>query len=146
MGPDLTRGTVVAKNANAASPLPQPRRACRARRWRRLRSAALAAGAPRGALSITTAGWWPGTVAVGAGDHIGPGGRLYMATEKVVASGAGTATIPIAPPLREAMLASAPLVLTRPSVPMRLVSDDEAANPTRPGRFTAITIRMEEAL
>ena len=29
---------------------------------------------------------------------------------------------------------------------MRLVSDDEAANPTRPGRFTAITIRLEEAL
>ncbi len=82
----------------------------------------------------------------GAGDHIGLGGRLYMATETVVASGAGTATIPIAPPLREAMLVSAPLVLTKPSVPMRLVSDDEAANPTRPGRFTAITIRMEEAL
>ena len=107
---------------------------------------ALAAGAPRGALSIITAGWWPGMVAVGAGDHIGLGGRLYMATETVVASGAGTATIPIAPPLREAMLVSAPLVLTKPSVPMRLVSDDEAANPTRPGRFTAITVRMEEAV
>jgi phage terminase large subunit GpA-like protein len=39
-----------------------------------------------------------------------------------------------------------PLVLTKPTVPMRLVSDDEAANPTRPGRFTAITIRLEEAL
>jgi len=39
-----------------------------------------------------------------------------------------------------------PLVLTKPTVAMRLVSDDEAANPTRPGRFTAITIRLEEAL
>jgi hypothetical protein len=29
---------------------------------------------------------------------------------------------------------------------MRLASDDEAANPTRPGRFTAITVRMEEVL
>jgi hypothetical protein len=29
---------------------------------------------------------------------------------------------------------------------MRLVSDDEAANPTRPGRFTAITLRLEEAV
>ncbi|MCA4914534.1 MAG: hypothetical protein ING95_16020 [Roseomonas sp.] len=58
----------------------------------------------------------------------------------------GTATIPIAPPLREALLVNQPLVLTRPSVPMRLVSDDEAANPTRPGGFTAITIRLEEAL
>ena len=62
------------------------------------------------------------------------------------ASGAGTATIPIAPPLREALLINQPLVLTRPTVAMRLVSDDEAANPTRPGRFTAITIRLEEAL
>jgi len=38
------------------------------------------------------------------------------------------------------------VVDTRPTVAMRLVSDDEAANPTRPGRFTAITIRLEEAL
>ncbi|WP_075823520.1 hypothetical protein, partial [Roseomonas sp. TAS13] len=30
----------------------------------------LAAGAPRGALSIVTQGWWPSTVAVGAGDYI----------------------------------------------------------------------------
>ncbi|MCV4697926.1 hypothetical protein OFB92_32950, partial [Escherichia coli] len=52
---------------------------------------ALAAGAPRGALSIQTAGWWPGTVAVGAGDYLGLGGRLYMATGAVTASGAGTA-------------------------------------------------------
>ena len=51
-----------------------------------------------------------------------------------------------APPLREALLVNQPLVLTKPSVPMRLVSDDEAANPTRPGGFTAITIRLEEAL
>ena len=38
------------------------------------------------------------------------------------------------------------LMLTKPTVAMRLVSDDEAANPTRPGRFTAITLRLEEAL
>jgi hypothetical protein len=44
------------------------------------------------------------------------------------------------------MAVAAPTVLTKPSVPMRLVSDDEAANPTRPGGFTAITIRLEEAL
>jgi hypothetical protein len=37
-------------------------------------------------------------------------------------------------------------VLTKPTVAMRLVSDNEAANPTRPGRFTAITVRLEEAL
>ena len=48
---------------------------------------ALAAGAPRGALSLSTAGWWPNTVAVGAGDYIGLGGRLYIATEAVTASG-----------------------------------------------------------
>jgi hypothetical protein len=107
---------------------------------------ALAAGAPRGALSIHTAGWWPNSVAVGAGDYIGLGGRLHMATELVEASGAGTATIPIAPPLRAAASLAEPLVLTKPTVPMRLVSDDEAANPTRPGRFTAITIRLEESL
>ena len=107
---------------------------------------ALAAGAPRGALSIQTAGWWPGAVALGAGDYLGLGGRLYMATEAVTASGAGTATIPIAPPLRAAAALAEPLVLSRPTVAMRLVSDDEAANPTRPGRFTAITIRLEEVL
>ncbi|HYZ32621.1 MAG TPA: hypothetical protein VE684_10120 [Crenalkalicoccus sp.] len=106
---------------------------------------ALAAGAPRGALSIQTAGWWPGVVAVGAGDYLGLGGRLHMATEAVTASGAGTATIPVAPPLRVAVALAEPLVLSRPTVPMRLVSDDEAANPTRPGRFTAVTIRLEEA-
>ncbi|PHK93830.1 hypothetical protein CR162_16285 [Pseudoroseomonas rhizosphaerae] len=107
---------------------------------------ALAAGAPRGALSIQTAGWWPGAVAVGAGDYLGLGGRLYMATEAVTASGAGTATIPIAPPLRTAAALAEPLVLSRPTVAMRLVSDDEAANPTRPGRFTSISLRLEEAL
>jgi hypothetical protein len=107
---------------------------------------ALAAGAPRGALSIQTQGWYPNALAIGAGDMIGLAGRLYIATEAITASGTGTATIPIAPPLREALMINQPLVLTRPSVPMRLVSDDEAANPTRPGGFTAITIRLEEAL
>ena len=107
---------------------------------------ALTAGAPRGALTIQTQGWWPNAVAVGAGDLIGLAGRLYIAHQAVTASGTGTATIPISPPLRDALLVNQPLVLTRPSVPMRLVSDDEASNPTRPGRFTAITIRMEEAL
>jgi hypothetical protein len=29
---------------------------------------------------------------------------------------------------------------------MRLVFDDQAANPTRPGRFTSMTIHLEEAL
>lgn len=106
----------------------------------------LAAGAARGALAIQTQGWWPNALAMAAGDYLGLNGRLYMATEDVVASGTGTATIPIAPPLRVAASLAEPLVLTRPTVPMRLVSDDEAANPTRPGRFTAITIRLEEAL
>ena len=107
---------------------------------------ALATGAPRGALSIQTQGWYPNAIAIGAGDMIGLAGRLYIATEAIMASGTGTATIPIAPPLREALLVNQQLVLTKPTVPMRLVSDDEAANPTRPGRFTAITIRLEEAL
>jgi hypothetical protein len=107
---------------------------------------AFAAGAPRGALSIATQGWYPNAVAVGAGDYLGIAGRLYMATERVVASGTGTATIPIAPPQRTAAPIGEPLVLSNPTVPMRLVSDDESANPTRPGRFTAITARFEEAL
>jgi hypothetical protein len=106
----------------------------------------LAAGAARGALFLLTQGWFPNTLAMGAGDHFGLNGRLHMATEAVTASAAGTATIPIAPPLRAPALLAEPLVLTRPTVAMRLVSDDEAANPTRPGRFTAITIRLEEAL
>ena len=106
----------------------------------------LGAGAARGALSLQTQGWWPNAVAVGAGDHIGLAGRLYMATEPVMASGTGTATIPIAPPLRAAASLAEPLVLTTPTVAMRLASDDEGMNPTRPGRFTAITIRLEEAL
>ncbi len=105
----------------------------------------LSAGAARGALSIVTQGWWPSTVAVGAGDYIGLGGRLYIATEAVTASGAGTATISVAPPLRASMAMGEPLILSVPSVPMRLVSDDEAANPTRPGPFSAVTLRLEEA-
>jgi hypothetical protein len=76
----------------------------------------LAAGAPRGALSIVTQGWWPSTVAVGAGDYIGLGGRLYIATAAVAASGAGTATIAIAPPLRAAVVVGEPLILSLPSV------------------------------
>lgn len=63
-----------------------------------------------------------------------------------MASGAGTATIAIAPPLRASVVVGEPLLLSLPSVPMRLVSDDEAANPTRPGPFAAVTIRLEEAL
>jgi len=105
------------------------------------------AGAPRGALSIVTQSWRPTTVAVGAGDYIGLAGGLYIAaTAAVAASGAGTATIAIAPPLRAAVVVGEPLSLSLPSVPMRLVSDDEAANPTRPGPFSAVTIRLEEAL
>jgi hypothetical protein len=106
----------------------------------------LAVGAARGALAIQTQGWWPNTTAVGAGDYFGLNGRLYMATEAVTASGTGTATIPIAPPLRAAAAVSELLVLSQPTVAMRLVSDDEAVNPTRPGRFTSMTIRLEEAL
>jgi hypothetical protein len=106
----------------------------------------LAAGAPRGALQIITQGWWPNAIAVGAGDCIGLGGRLYMATERIVASGAGTATIPIAPPLRAAAPIGEALVFNNVTTPMRLVSDDESVNPTRPGRFTAISCRFEEAL
>ena len=60
---------------------------------------ALATGAPRGALSIQTQGWYPNAIAIGAGDMIGLAGRLYIATEAITASGTGTATIPIAPPL-----------------------------------------------
>lgn len=106
----------------------------------------LSAGALRGALGVETEGWYPDAVALAAGDHLGLAGRLYMATETVIASGTGTATIPIAPPLRADLPPDTALVLTKATVPMRLVSDDEAANPTRPGRFTAITIRLEEAL
>lgn len=106
----------------------------------------LAAGAARGALVLLTQGWFPNTLALGAGDHFGVSGRLYITTENVTASAAGTATVPIGPPLRAPASLAEPLVLTKPTVAMRLVSDDEAANPTRPGRVTAITVRMEEAL
>src|SRR5215213_7672794 len=75
---------------------------------------------------------WPNAVALAAGDYLGLNGRLYMATEDVVASGTGTATIPIGPLLRVVASISEPLVLTAPTVPMRLVSDNEAANPARP--------------
>ena len=44
--------------------------------------------------------------------------------------------------LRHLLPQATPKMLTRPTVAMRLVSDDEAANPTRPGRFTPITIRL----
>jgi hypothetical protein len=50
---------------------------------------ALAAGAPRGALSIQTQGWYPNALAIGAGDMIGLAGRLYIATEAITASGTG---------------------------------------------------------
>jgi len=56
------------------------------------------------------------------------------------------ATIPIGPPLRATAAVSEPLVRSMPSVAMRLISDDKAINPTRPGCFTAITIRLEEEL
>lgn len=39
-----------------------------------------------------------------------------------------------------------PLMLTKLTVPMRLVSYAVSADPTRPGRFTAVTCRFEEAL
>jgi len=48
--------------------------------------------------------------------------------------------------LRAAVVVGEPLILSLPSVPMRLVSDDEAANSTRPGPFAAVTLRLEEAL
>lgn len=107
---------------------------------------ALAAGAARGALSIETAGWYPAQIAVGAGDYIGLAGRLYIATQAVTATAAGTASIPIAPPLRAAAALAEPLVLSKPTVAMRLVSDDEGANPTSPGRFSSYTLSLEEAL
>jgi hypothetical protein len=83
----------------------------------------LAAGAPRGALSIVTQGWGPSTVAVGVGDCIGMGGRPDIASAAVAASGAGTAAVAIAPQLRAAVVVGEPLILSLPSVPMRLFSD-----------------------
>lgn len=93
---------------------------------------AFAAGAPRGALAIQTAGWYPNAVAVGAGDHIGIAGQLYMATERVTASGTGTATIPVAPPLRAAAPIGEPLVLTRASC--RCDSSPTTRPPPHPAR------------
>ncbi len=67
------------------------------------------------------------TVAVGSGDYIGLGGRLYIATEAVTASGTGMATIQAARPLRAAMAVAEPLTLSKPTVPMRLITDHKAA-------------------
>lgn len=77
------------------------------------------------------------------GDLIQVGtGRAVMVTATVAAGGT---TIPVAPPLRAA-IAPGPLVTTEVRVLMRLVDDDQPANPTAAASRAEWQLAFEEVL
>jgi len=57
------------------------------------------------------------------GDFVGIEGLLYMQTADVNTNGAGEATLSLSPPMLTAHADNAPLVLTLPTVKMRLTDD-----------------------
>lgn len=70
-------------------------------------------------------------------------GRGHMVTARVEPG--ASATLPIAPSLREPIV-TGPLITTAVRVRMRLVDDDQTANPTRHWRRTEWRLAFEEVL
>lgn len=122
---------------------------------RRGTAAAGAAPGPRVATAgqtgktIQTTGWAAGGLVARAGDLIGwadPAGRpaLHMVTGDVAAS-AGTVAIPIAPMIRRAPAANAPLVYPAPPARWMLTANRTPLD-IRPGMVASGSVEIEEAL
>jgi hypothetical protein len=96
-----------------------------------------------------TGGSGTGLTVSGLGGFLLPGDLIQVGTGRAVMVTAtvapGATSVPIAPPLR-APVATGPLVTSEVRVRMRIIDDDQSANPTRHWRRTEWRLAFEEVL
>lgn len=73
--------------------------------------------------SLPTSGWPASILVLQAGEYIEAGGELKIVTADVTSDAAGLASIPVAPPFRNAPANLAVVALDKPKAKMRLASD-----------------------
>lgn len=119
--------------------------------FRRLKARGSLAGAPQlisgtGA-TLTLSGFTPNAIDVlKAGDLIQTSpGRAHMVVQDITANGTGSASVPIAPRLREAITVGA-LVTNNCRVVMRLLDDDQGQNPTDNRLHSSFELQLTEIL
>ena len=103
-------------------------------------------GAGQTGTILATRGWTAGTSGqLIEGDYIQVGQRLHQVVGTVVSDGAGLASIPIEPYLRESPNDGDPVVLDKPKGIFRLGSD---SNPMRGDvhRYQSVSFSIREAL
>lgn len=94
--------------------------------------------------TLYTGGWTPNAAGVLLpGDLIGVGGELKAVVGTVDADAAGIAAVPIEPPLRAEPANGSALVLSRPTVLMKLVNDVSEIDFAR--TLGSLTLECEEA-
>lgn len=124
---------------------PLPRRATGA-----IVSGPSVATAVAGGSTVPVVGFAAGAQAARAGDLVswidGSGrSRLHMVTADVTADGAGACTLPVAPPLRRALVGGAAVNLTAPTAIWRLTQNRNPMDLVR-GLIAGGTLEIEEAL
>ena len=100
--------------------------------------------------AISVKGWDASAQAFKAGDFLSyndANGRplLHQVTADSTASGAGVATVSIAPPVRRSVADNTPVEFAAP-VAVFMLGGDDFSTTFRPGRFGATTLEIVEAL
>ncbi|KAI3591660.1 hypothetical protein D9X30_3485 [Cupriavidus sp. U2] len=95
---------------------------------------------------LPTRSWPASTLVLRAGDYVAVGSELKMVTADVTSTAGGLASVPVAPPFRNAPADGSALTLNKPRATMML-SSDEFAIATVPGRIAeAVVISAVEVL
>ncbi|WP_284459680.1 hypothetical protein [Cupriavidus campinensis] len=84
---------------------------------------------------LPTKSWPASTLVLRAGDYLAVGGELKIVTADVTSSAGGLATVPVAPPFRNAPTNNAAITLDKPRTTMMLTADEYGV-PVLPGRIS----------
>jgi hypothetical protein len=83
---------------------------------------------------LPTKSWPVSTLVLRAGDYLAVGGELKIVTADVSSSAGGLATVPVAPPFRNAPANNAAITLNKPRATMMLTADEYSVS-MLPGRI-----------
>lgn len=93
---------------------------------------------------LPTKSWPASTLVLRAGDYLAVNGELKKVTADVTSDAGGLATVPVAPPFRNAPSPNAAVTLNKPRATMMLSSDENSIT-TLPGRMSdSVVIGMVE--